>query len=84
MENHNPNNTMDAKGIEKIAHLTAQSKNSTDEITRKVQVEKQDQAIATEMEKLELALKKDVALTKVQRKLEDALKETFPDKNKLE
>ena len=75
---------MDAKGIEKIAHLTAQSKNSTDEITRKVQVEKQDQAIATEMEKLELALKKDVALTKVQRKLEDALKETFPDKNKLE
>ena len=75
---------MDAKGIEKIAHLTAQSKNSTDEITRKVQVEKQDQAIATEMEKLELALQKDVALTKVQRKLEDALKETFPDKNKLE
>ena len=75
---------MDAKGIEKIAHLTAQSKNSTDEITRKVQVEKQDQAIATEMEKLELALQKDVALAKVQRKLEDALKETFPDKNKLE
>ena len=75
---------MDAKGIEKIAHLTAQSKNSTDEITRKVQVEKQDQAIATKMEKLELALQKDVALTKVQRKLEDALKETFPDKNKIE
>ena len=49
-----------------------------------MQVERQDPAIATEMEKLELALQKDVALTKVQRKLEDALKETLPDKNMIE
>ena len=40
--------------------------------------------IEIEMEKLELARQKDVALAKMQRELEDALKETFPDKNKIE
>ena len=83
-ENHDPNNTMDAKGIEKIARLTAQSQKSTDEIIQKMEVERQEQAVATEMEKLKLARQKDVALAKMQRELEDALKETFPDKNKIE
>tara|TARA_B100000287_G_scaffold342877_1_gene329662 strand:- start:204 stop:872 length:669 start_codon:yes stop_codon:yes gene_type:complete len=83
-ENHDPNNTMDAKGIEKIARLTAQSQKSTDEIIQKIEVERHEQAVATEMEKLELARQKEVALAKMQRELEDALKETFPDKNKIE
>ena len=83
-ENHDPNNTMDAKGIEKIARLTAQSQKSTDEIIRKMEVERHEQPVATEMEKLELARQKDVALAKMQRELEDALKETFPDKNRIE
>ncbi len=83
-ENHDPNNTMDAKGIEKIARLTAQSQKSTDEIIQKMEVERREQAVATEMEKLELARQKEVALAKMQRELEGALKETFPDKNKIE
>ena len=49
-----------------------------------MEVERQEQAVATEMEKLELARQKDVALAKMQRELEDALKETFPDKNRIE
>ena len=75
---------LDAKGIEKIARLTAQSQKSTDEIIQKMEVERHEQAVATEMEKLELARQKEVALAKMQRELEDALKKTFPDKNKIE
>ena len=45
---------------------------------------REEQAVAAEIEKLELAWQNAEILAEKQRELEDALKKTFPDKNKIE
>jgi len=83
-EEHDPNDILDAKAIEKIARLTAQSQENANDIIREMQVKQKEQAVAAEIEKLELARQNAIALAEKQRELETALKKSFPDKNKIE
>ena len=83
MEDHDPNDILDAKGIKKIARLTAQSQEDANDIIREMEVKQKEQAVAAEIEKLELAQQNAEALAKKQRELVDDLKKTFPDKNKI-
>ena len=83
-EYHDPDNILDAKAIEKIARLTAQSQEAANKTIYEMEVKQHEQAVAAELKRLDLARHKAEALAKMQRELEDALKETFPDKNKIE
>ena len=84
VEEHDPNDILDAKAIEKIARLTAQSQEAANETIYEMEVKQKEQAVAAEIEKLELARQNAEILAEKQRELEDALKKTFPDKNKIE
>jgi len=83
-EAHDPSDILDAKAIEKIARLTAQSQEAANKTIYEMEVKQHEQAVAAELKRLDLARHKAEALAKMQRELEDALKETFPDKNKIE
>ena len=76
-------NRMDHWAFKKIPPPSSQEKKtSTGEIIQKMEIERHEQAVTTEIEKIELARQKEVALAKMQRELEDAFTETFPDKTK--
>ncbi|MDP6905550.1 MAG: SPFH domain-containing protein [Verrucomicrobiota bacterium] len=83
-EEHDPSDILDAKAIEKIARLTAQSQEAANKTIYEMEVKQNEQAVAAELKKRELALQNTLTLVEKQRELEAALKETFPDKNKIE
>jgi len=83
-EYHDPDNILDAKAIEKINRLTAQSQKAANKTIYEMEVKQKEQAVAVEIKKLELARQNAIALAEKQRELETALKKPFPDKNKIE
>ncbi|MBR90872.1 MAG: flotillin [Verrucomicrobiales bacterium] len=71
-DDHDPENVLDAQGIEKINRITAQMEEDTNKRTQQKDVEIKDQNVRAEMEKRELDKQNEEDLAKQTRAVEEA------------